>query len=56
LLNKYPVFFRELRITGSGGLFRLSYAKDDGSVIREVIIGDSVGENLKVELMISLTS
>jgi hypothetical protein len=56
LLDKWPILLRELGVTGSERLFRLGYAKDDGSIIREVIIGNFVGEDLEAELMISLTS
>jgi hypothetical protein len=55
LLDKWPILLRELRITGSERLFRLSYAEDDGSINREVIIGNLVGEDLEAKLIIPLT-
>jgi hypothetical protein len=50
LLNKTPILVRDDRITRSGRFFQGVYASDDGCVIREVIIRNSVGEDLKAEL------
>jgi hypothetical protein len=54
LLEKWPILFRELRITSSGGRLRFGYAKYDGAIIYAVIIRYFVGEDLRVELMISM--
>jgi hypothetical protein len=57
LLDKLPISFREkLRITRPGGRSRLGYAKYDGGIIREVIVGYFVGEDLRAELVISMRS
>jgi len=56
LLENWPIIFRKLRITSSGGRLRLGYAKYDGGIICDVIIGCFVGEDLRVELIISMRS
>jgi hypothetical protein len=51
-----PILVRDRRITRSVRPFKGVYASDDSCIIREVIIGDFVSEDLKGKLIDSFIS